>query len=152
VLHELNHAGVDELRPRAGGSGGSGGALLPVASEPDLSPIPGLLVLRIGAPLYTANARGVQAKILDRVAATDPRPRVLVLDGTAVGALSATTLTVFRELDRQLADQGIELWLAALPPRALAQARQLPAWDGLDAAGRLHPTAREAVAAFAHTV
>jgi sulfate permease, SulP family len=57
-------------------------------------------------------------------------------------------LQVFRELDQQLRDQGVELWIASLPPRALAQARTAPGWADMDRGGRLHPTARAALDAF----
>ncbi len=141
VLRELNHPDVDELRPAPDGS------FLPAADG--LAPTPGLLVLRIGAPLYTANAREVQRQILGRVDAADPIPDVVVVDATVVGRLSVTTLQVFRELDQELRDQGVELWIASLPPRALEQARKAPGWDAMERAGRLHPTARAALDAFA---
>jgi MFS superfamily sulfate permease-like transporter len=141
VLRELNHPDVDELRVAPDGS------LVPAADG--LAPTPGLLVLRIGAPLYTANAREAQRQILGRVDATDPPPRVVVVDATAVGRLSVTSLEVFRELDQELRDQGVELWIASLPPRALEQARKAPGWDAMDRAGRLYPTARAALDAFA---
>jgi MFS superfamily sulfate permease-like transporter len=140
VLRELNHAGVDELRPTAEGR------LVPAVAE--LDPVPGMLILRIAAPLYTANVRGVQAKILDAVAAADPQPAVVVVDATVVGTLSVTGLAVFRALDEQLGQQGVELWFASLPPRALAQAHLAPGWERFDRAGRPHPTAAAAVAAF----
>jgi high affinity sulfate transporter 1 len=140
VLRELNHPDVDELRLASDGS------LVPAA---DLAPTPGLLVLRIGAPLYTANAREAQRQILERVDAADPRPHVVVVDATAVGRLSVTLLQVFRDLDQELRDRGVELWIASLPPRALEQARMSPGWDTIDRAGRLHPTTRAALDAFA---
>ncbi len=165
VLRELNHPEIDELRA------GPDGQLVPVAatihrdpgragandnrdaagghasSTPHRTP-PGILVLRIGAPLYTANVREVQREIVRRVDAADPRPRVLVLDATVVGRLSVTVLQVVRELSRQLGDTGVELWIASLPPRALAQARRAPGWNTFERTGRLHPTARAALDAY----
>ena len=147
LLRELNHPDVDELRPRAGGDG----SMVP-ASEADAGPpVPGLLVLRIGAPLYTANARTVQRTVIDRVAAADPPVRVVLVDATVVGLIPVTVLAVFRETEQQLAEQGVEQWIAALPPRALAQARRTPGWDEMAAAGRVYPTASTAVAAFLRT-
>ena len=165
VLRELNHPDVDELRV------GPGGQLVPVATTIDQDPgragtngngdvpgghapstlprmPPGLLVLRIGAPLYTANVREVQREIVRRVDAADPRPRVLVLDATVVERLSVTVLQVLREMAQQLSDEGVELWIASLPPRALAQARRAPGWNAFEGTGRLHPTARAALDAF----
>jgi len=65
-----------------------------------------------------------------------------------VGGLSVTSLAVGRDLERQLADQGAELWITALPPRALAQAHEAPGWSRLVEGHRLQPTAADAVAAF----
>ena len=140
VLRELNHADVYELRR------GPDGSFLPATDG--LAPTPGLLVLRIGAPLYTANAREVQRRILAHVVASDPAPHVVVVDATAVGRLSVTTLQAFRELDQELRDQGNELWVASLPPRALAQARLAPGWAEMDGTGRLHPDVPAALEAF----
>ena len=113
--------------------------------------MPGVLVLRIGAPLYTANVRTVQRVIQERVATAGRPLRVVIVDATVVGLIPVTVLGVFRELDEQLAEQGVEQWVASLPPRALAQARRAPRWDEMAAAGRLHPTARAALDAFLRT-
>ena len=72
----------------------------------------------------------------------------MVVDATVVGRLSVTTLQAFRELDQELRDQRIELWVASLPPRALAQARLAPGWAEMDDAGRLHPDVPAALVAF----
>ena len=140
VLRELNHADVSELRL------GPDGSFLPATDA--LAPTPGLLVLRVGAPLYTANAREVQRRILAHVVAAAPAPHVVVVDATVVGRLSVTTLQAFKELDQELRDQAIELWVASLPPRALAQARLAPGWAEMDRAGRLHPDVPAALQAF----
>lgn len=140
VLRELNHARVDELRP------GPDGTLVPATQE--LSPIEGLLVLRVAAPLYTANARVVQRQIVGRVDDADPTPDVVLVDATVVGRLTVTVLSVFRELDQQLRDRGVEMWISSLPPDALRQAHVAPGWAELDRAGRLHATTRRAVAAY----
>lgn len=50
-------------------------------------------------------------------------------------------------IGRQLARQGVDLWVAALPTRALAKARHTAAWSEWAAAGRLHPTVAAAVSA-----
>ncbi|HKY67599.1 MAG TPA: SulP family inorganic anion transporter [Acidimicrobiales bacterium] len=144
LLRELNHPDVDELRPLTGAPG----SLVPASDDDAGPPVPGLLVLRVGAPLYTANARTVQRLIVDRVAAAGRPVRVVVLDATVVGRLTVTVLGVGRELEQQLAEQGVEIWIASLPPRALAQAHEAPGWAAMAAAGQLYPTAAEAVAAF----
>jgi sulfate permease, SulP family len=73
---------------------------------------------------------------------------VLVLDATALAQLSITVIEEFAELERELGDRGVSLWIAALPPSALLTARQSPRWSELDQADRLYPTALTAVRAF----
>ena len=138
LLHELNHPDVDELR---------------LTRDGDLAPdghttVDGLLVLRIGAPLYTANARAAQARVLALVDAADPHPHVLILDATVAGRITTTVLAIMRELDTQLAERGITMWVSSLPPRALEQARLTPEWAAWTAAGRFHRTTAAAVAAY----
>ena len=60
VIWELDHVGVTELRPTADGTD------LGFVGE-DTVAEPGLLVLRIDGPLYTANVRTVNRRILDAV-------------------------------------------------------------------------------------
>jgi sulfate permease, SulP family len=144
VLRELNHPDVDELRPLVGGDG----SLVPSSDGDAGPPVPGLLVLRVGAPLYTANVRTVQRTVIDRVVGAGRPVHVVVMDSTVVGRLTVTVLEVGRELDEQLAEAGVELWISSLPPRALEQAHEAPRWAEMAAAGRFHPTATEAVADF----
>ena len=71
-----------------------------------------------------------------------------MLDATALARLTITVVEQFGELERELADRGVSLWIAALPPKALHTARQTPRWRDLDQAGRLYPTALTALRAF----
>ena len=140
VLVELDRAGVTELEVDRAGD------LVP--SEETTRPVPGLLVLRFDAPLYTANVRGVARKVLAAVEGEEARPDVMLLDATVVGLLSTTVAHELAELSRELRARGVTLWLAGLPPRALETARRLPRWEAAAQAGRMHPTARAAVAAY----
>jgi sulfate permease, SulP family len=140
VLHELNHPDIDELRLTPTGDLATGGG----------EAVPGLLALRIGAPLYTANARQAQREVIALVDAADPQPQVVLLDAAAQGRLSVSVLSVMRELQGELAERGAALWFAGLPPRALAQARLAPGWAAGEAEGRLHRTVDEALTAFRH--
>jgi high affinity sulfate transporter 1 len=140
VLVELDRMGITELQPTVGGADVQ-------AAGQGTAPVPGLLVIRPNGPLYTANVRSVNTKVLDAVDAR-PGTEVLVLDATTVSALPLTVVEQLRELGQELAERDAELWLAGFPPRALATARQLPRWQGLQENGRVHPTALAAVAAF----
>jgi SulP family sulfate permease len=140
VLVELDRIGLTELQPT------SGDRDIEAAGD-NTQPVPGLLILRFDGPVYTANIRTVNRKI---VAAVEERPgtAVVVLDATAVGQLSLTVVQEFADLEREVGGLGTTLWIAALPPRALHAARQLPRWSELERSGRVFPTAMAAVRAF----
>ena len=140
VIVELDRVGVTELQPIEGD-----GDIR--AAGPETVAVPGLLILRFDGPLYTANVRSVNRKV---VAAVDARPgtTVLVLDATAVAKLSVTALGEMTQLERELGQRGVTAWIAALPPASLRTAKMLPRWQELDEAGQLHPTVLGAVHSF----
>jgi MFS superfamily sulfate permease-like transporter len=146
VLRELDRAGLTELQPTAGD------ADLRVAGDDGTAAVPGLMILRYDAPLYTGNIRGVHRKILAAVDASPVPPEVVVLDASAVGALTVTVIDAVPALDRELVRRGVTFWVASLPPRALATAKLLPRWSELDADGRLHATSLASVRAFRQRV
>ncbi len=140
VLRELDRSGLTELQLT------TDGADLRVAGS-HTDAIPGLLALRLDGPLYTANVRSVNRKMLDAV---DERAgvEVLVLDTAAQGLLSITVIDEVGMLEHELAARGVQLWVAELPPRALATARLTPRWQELVDDGRLFPTTLGAVKAY----
>ena len=100
LLHELNH-------PRI------------VAGEPAA----GLLVVRPEGRLFFANAR----RVCDRIAAIvleGPRPRVVLLDLSAVNDLEVTALERLAELADDLHGRGMVLWVAAPSQRPLEMVRR----------------------------
>jgi sulfate permease, SulP family len=140
VLVELDRVGVTELQPT------SGDGDVEVAG-PHTQPVPGLLILRYDGPLYTANVRSVNRKIIDAVE-HHPGTRVVAVDATVQGRVSLTVMHEFAELEHELQDRNVGLWIAALPPETLRLARQAPRWRELAQASRLFPTALAAVRAF----
>jgi SulP family sulfate permease len=137
VLHELNTVPVTVLGVRPDGT-----------VAPDGAPVQGLLIVRLGAPLYTANARTAASRVEQSVASAGRPVQVVVVDATAVGMLSLTVLSAMRDSQRNLAEQGVTLWVASLPERSLAMARRTPGWAAWNKTGRLWPTVSDAVAAF----
>jgi sulfate permease, SulP family len=140
VLVELDRVGLTELQPTHDGQDLQ-------AAGAHAQPVPGLLILRFDGPLYTANVRSANRKI---IASVDRHPgtEVLVLDATALAQLTITVIEEFAELERELGDRGVSVWMAAVPPNALLTAGQTLRWAELDQADRLYPTALTAVHAF----
>ena len=80
--------------------------------HPDAHPVPGLLILRIDAPLYFFNANVARSAILQAVAAADPAPEAVLLDISATSDLDITTADMVRQLAGDLEERSIELMLA----------------------------------------
>jgi MFS superfamily sulfate permease-like transporter len=140
VLVELDRVGTTELQPTP-----RDGDLEPAGVR--TGPVPGLLILRFDGPIYTANVRSANRKIIAEVD-RHPDARVVALDATALARVSLTVVHQFADLEQELLDRDVRLWIVALPPATLRMARQTPRWQELADASRLFPTAAAAVRAF----
>ena len=90
----------------------------PSAEHPDDETWPGLLLVRTDGRLFFANAQRVGDKIWAMIQAA--KPKVLVLDFSAVIDLEYTALKMLSEADEHLRREGVTLWLAALNPEVYA--------------------------------
>jgi MFS superfamily sulfate permease-like transporter len=140
VLRELDRIGLTELQPTEGDED------VEVAGERTRR-VEGLLVMRVDGPLYTANIRSVNRKLVAALDAAAP-VEVLLVDMSAVAALTVTVIDEVAGLERELDARGAVLWTAALPPMALETARKTPRWAELDELRRVFPTSLAAVRAF----
>jgi len=80
--------------------------------HPAARAIPGLLILRIDAPLYFFNANVARSAIVDAVAAEDPPPTAVLLDIGATADFDITTTDTFRQLIDDLRERSIDVLLA----------------------------------------
>jgi sulfate permease, SulP family len=85
---------------------------------------PGLLVLRTEGRITFANAARAGEKMQALVA--EARPRVIVLECSAIPDIEYTALTMLTEAEQKLRERGISLWLAALNPEALKVIERSP--------------------------
>jgi sulfate permease, SulP family len=143
LFWDLNHPPVVVLSRKPGTD-----QFRSLASHPDDESIPGLLVVRIESPLYFGNAHRIVDRVAELADGSDPRPRVLLLDLSAVPDADTTATAVLGERAERLASFGTEVWLAAMTDRVLAMARRGPRWAGLAEAGRVFPTVAAGVDAF----
>jgi SulP family sulfate permease len=91
---------------------GQEGTFADVGRHPGADPVPGLLILRLDAPLYFFNANVARTAILRDVAEADPPPSAVLLDIGATSDLDVTTADMIRQLAGDLADRSVALLLA----------------------------------------
>jgi MFS superfamily sulfate permease-like transporter len=95
-----------------------------VERHPDYEQIPGLLVLRLEAPLFYANASLVADAVKRLAGATEPRPMAVILDFSPNGNLDITSSEKLDELVTTLRSAGIEFALAEMRKPAREAARR----------------------------
>lgn len=74
-------------------------------------PVPGVLVVRLDAPLFWVNATAFEDRLIAEVVER-PETRALVLDLEATSQLETTSADVLVHLHGELAGRGVELYLA----------------------------------------
>jgi sulfate permease, SulP family len=80
--------------------------------HPEAEAIPGLLMLRIDAPLYFFNVNIARSAILEAVAGSEPGPSAVLLDIGATADFDVTTADIIGQLIAELHDQSVEVLLA----------------------------------------
>lgn len=82
-----------------------------VRGHPNRLPVAGIVVARLDAPLFWANATAIEDRLLAEVE-NWPDTRALVLDLEATTQLDTTSADILRHLADELAKRGINLYLA----------------------------------------
>ena len=80
--------------------------------HPENESIPGLLILRLDAPIYYANALTVRGEIKKLIEEADPPARALVLDSASQDSLDVTSSEMLISLLHELKNKGIEIYVA----------------------------------------
>ncbi|RZU66697.1 MFS superfamily sulfate permease-like transporter [Microterricola gilva] len=99
-----------------------------------------VLAVIVGGPLYTANVLETEQAVLAAVAESGEDAGTLsavVIDLGRMATTSVTVLDALADLDRELASQGVQLRIAAVPDAALLIARRTSWFSGLEADGRV---------------
>lgn len=120
----------------------------PREAAPDEPVDGGVLIYRVDAPLFFANANRVHQRILSLAATRSPYPRYVVLDTEAVFHVDATAAQVLARLTADLREHHCELVLARPRETVLATLRASPYEEGATRRLRVFPTVREAYAAL----
>jgi len=109
VLYRSSRVTVDPLGRIPGEKAGWGA----VRDHPERTQVPGVLILRLDAPLFWANCETTHMQILEFLDAGDD-VRALVLDLEATGQMDTTTTTMLKDLLAELRRADVELFIARL--------------------------------------
>jgi MFS superfamily sulfate permease-like transporter len=122
-------------------------AAVSLANHPALPAHPGLLILRPDSMAFFANASWIRDEANESVENAQRPVEVVILDLEASTDLDISSVEEFANLRRDLALQGVELWLAKVRTDArviLERARQ----TGIVVPDQVFDTVGQAVAAF----
>jgi MFS superfamily sulfate permease-like transporter len=116
-----------------------------VQRHPDAAAVPGLLVLRLDAPLYFFNASVTRTEVLAILDSELTAPRVVIIDIGATGDLDVTATDTLAELLDDLEARGVALSLAQAKGKVRDQLRRTGLLDRIGTS-RIHFSVAQAVA------
>jgi high affinity sulfate transporter 1 len=118
-----------------------------IKRHPDARQIPGLLLFRWDAPLFFANAELFQQCLLQALERAPTPVRRVVIAAEPVTSIDVTSADMLGDLERMLADAGIELHFAEVKGPLKDKLRRFGLLHG-DQAQHLQPTVSAAVEAY----
>ena len=124
---------------------GVAGAYGNIVRHPDYEPVADLLVLRLEAPLFYANATGTRDRIKQLVGASDPLPHAVIVDVGANDSLDITSAEMLEALLTELRSAGIDLAFAEVRHSVTSTAHRARLLE-LIGKDRVFDTVEEAVA------
>jgi high affinity sulfate transporter 1 len=112
--------------------------------HPENHAVPGIVILRLDAPMYYANALTVRERAKILIEQAQPPLRAVVFDGTGQDELDITSADVLKGFIAELKKKGIAIYIAEMhaPVREFAQRMGLLEMIGAD---HIFPTVDAAV-------
>jgi high affinity sulfate transporter 1 len=103
---------------------GASGAYADVTRHPDTVPVPGVVIIRLDAPMYYANALTARDGVKTILREATPPVRAVVFDAEGQDDLDVTSAEVLRRLVSELRDGGMAVHLADVHAPVLERARE----------------------------
>jgi high affinity sulfate transporter 1 len=83
-----------------------------IARHPENLAVPGLLIVRLDAPLYFLNANVARGQVFNLISSTQPAPKAVLFDLGASADLDIASLDMLRTLVVELDEIGVDVLLA----------------------------------------
>jgi len=125
VLFSLVYVIYRSSRPHVSVLGqvpGAPGAYTDIQRHPEDRPVEGLVIFRLNAPLYFANAPLIHDRLRDLVRDSRPPPKAVILDMSASDRVDITSIEMLENLVTELKGSDIEVMAAEVhqPVREMA--------------------------------
>ena len=100
------------------------GAYSDLGRHPEDTPVPGVLIIRVDAQLYYANALTVRDRVKAMLAEMSSPPRAVIIDASAWDELDVTSTEVIKGLVKELRGNGIGVYFADVHAPVLEYGRK----------------------------
>jgi MFS superfamily sulfate permease-like transporter len=111
---------------------GTVGAYSDLARHPENAPVPGVLIVRLDAPMYYANALTARERVKAMIRETTPPPRAVIFDAEGQDDLDVTSAHVLHGLIAELRGSAIDTYFANVHAPVLERARETGLLDAVD--------------------
>ena len=101
------------------------GAYSDLGRHPEDTPVPGVLIVRVDAQLYYANALTVRDRVKAMLAEMSSPPRAVIIDASAWDQIDVTSTEVIKGLVKELRGQGIDVYFADVHAPVLEYGRKM---------------------------
>jgi high affinity sulfate transporter 1 len=118
-----------------------------VSRYPDAKRIPGLLLFRWDAPLFFANAEVFADRVREEIASSPTPVRWVIVAAEPVTDLDTTAADVLRQLDEELAADGVDLRFAEMKDPVKDKLKRYALFERFGA-DHFYPTVGSAVSAY----
>jgi MFS superfamily sulfate permease-like transporter len=120
------------------------GAYSDLTRHPEDTPVPGVLIVRVDAQMYYANALTVRDRVKEMIAAMEAPPRAVIIDSSAWDQLDVTSTDVIKSLVKELRGNGIAVYFADVHAPVLEYVRKTGLLDFIGE-DHVYPTVDTAV-------
>ena len=101
------------------------GAYSDLGRHPEDTPVPGVLIIRVDAQLYYANALTVRDRVKAMLAEMASPPRAVIIDASAWDGIDVTSTEVIKSLVKELRGNGIAVYFAEVHAPVLEYGRKM---------------------------
>jgi MFS superfamily sulfate permease-like transporter len=101
---------------------GTSGVYSDLTRHPENAPVPGVLIVRLDAPLYYANALTARDRVKAMISDAAPTPTAIVFDAEGQDDLDFTSAQMLKGLVSELSDRGMAVYFAEVHAPVLDRA------------------------------